>query len=81
MTQTGRTGWYVRVLKPGTFQAGDEIGLLLRPNPTWTVTRFNGFILNRKHSRDVFPELAKMAGLADHWKQWAADAIINPRGG
>jgi MOSC domain-containing protein YiiM len=69
MIQTGRTGWYVRVLKPGTLQAGDEIHILRRPNPQWTITRFNGFIRNRREARHEFAELAAMEGLAEVWRQ------------
>lgn len=36
-----RTGFYLRVLEPGTVQAGDEWTLLSRPHPTVTVTALN----------------------------------------
>src|SRR5689334_21378211 len=35
MIQSGRTGWYVRVLKPGVLQAGDAMQTLRKPNPDW----------------------------------------------
>lgn len=37
--ETGRGGWYFRVLKEGLITPGDELILLSRPNPGWTVMR------------------------------------------
>jgi MOSC domain-containing protein YiiM len=77
MMQTGRTGWYMRVLKPGTLQAGDKIHVLRRPDAEWTISRFNGFILNRRSANDEFAEIASLEGLADVWKQAAKEVIDN----
>ena len=35
--QTGRTGWYFRVLEEGHLQAGDRLELAERPNPAWSI--------------------------------------------
>jgi MOSC domain-containing protein YiiM len=35
--ETGRTGWYLRVLSAGRVSAGDRIELLSRPNPRFSV--------------------------------------------
>lgn len=37
--QTGRTGWYYRVIGSGVVQAGDEVVLVARPHPEWTLQR------------------------------------------
>ncbi|MBS1766575.1 MAG: MOSC domain-containing protein [Acidobacteria bacterium] len=37
--ETGRGGWYFRVLKEGILAPGDELILRARPNPGWTVMR------------------------------------------
>ncbi len=37
--RSGRTGWYYRVLEPGTVQAGDELQLMARPHPEWPLSR------------------------------------------
>lgn len=39
MNESGRTGWYYRVLQEGTLQAGDAVQLVDRPNPLWTIHR------------------------------------------
>ena len=40
MIKNGRSGWYYRVIREGSVQTGDEVRLLERPNPRWTVARF-----------------------------------------
>lgn len=37
--QTGRTGWYFRVLQEDNLQAGYRLELAERPNPSWSVQR------------------------------------------
>lgn len=44
---TGRTGWYYRVLRPGTARAGDVLALAERPHPGWTLQRL-GELLSRR---------------------------------
>ncbi|TLX21446.1 MOSC domain-containing protein [Thermomonas fusca] len=44
---TGRTGWYYRVLRPGTARTGDVLALAERPHPGWTLQRL-GELLSRR---------------------------------
>ena len=44
---TGRSGWYYRVLRPGTARAGDMLALAERPHPGWTLQRL-GELLSRR---------------------------------
>lgn len=73
MMQTGRTGWYARVLKGGHVQAGDEVVTVARPNPTWTVARFNRFALSQRDNRADLSELVVLDGLARGWRRRAAE--------
>jgi MOSC domain-containing protein YiiM len=41
MVRNGFSGWYLRVLEPGSLEAGASIELLDRPNPTWSISRLN----------------------------------------
>ena len=75
MLQTGRTGWYVRVLVPGAVEAGDEIRRLRRPNPGWTIARFNDLILGRGGTPGDQAQLATLEGLAEGWKQVAREGL------
>src|SRR5690606_20282838 len=38
---SGRTGWYFRVLEEGEVEAGCMLTLLDRPHPAWTIARIN----------------------------------------
>lgn len=75
MLQTGRTGWYARVLKPGTLVAGDTIARTAHPNPAWTVARFNLFLLTKRDHRPDLTELAALDGLAEEWKRRAWERL------
>ena len=44
---TGRTGWYYRVLRPGTARAGDVLALVERPHPGWTLQRLGVLLYQR----------------------------------
>ncbi|PPT53507.1 MOSC domain-containing protein [Xanthomonas arboricola] len=46
---TGRTGWYYRVLQPGDVAAGDTLTLQQRPHPQWTLSRLQQLL----YARDV----------------------------
>jgi MOSC domain-containing protein YiiM len=55
--QTGRHGWYLRVLREGAVAAGQDVLLQERPRPAWTVARTHDVYTARRRR----PELA--AGL------------------
>jgi len=80
MMQTGRTGWYVRVLKPGSLGAGDAIEVLRRPNPAWTIGRFNAFVLHRRAAKAEIVEVAALEGLAEVWKTGLEESLAERRG-
>jgi MOSC domain-containing protein YiiM len=39
VVRSGRSGFYLRVLEEGELQAGDEVLLVERPYPEWTISR------------------------------------------
>ncbi len=69
MMQTGRTGWYVRVLTAGELKAGDAIHVRRRPNPAWTIDRFNQSVLLSAATADELKELSQIEGLAAEWRE------------
>ena len=75
MMQSGRSGWYMRVLQAGELKAGDEITLLRRPNPEWTIARFNQFVPRRRAAVDDMRDLVRIEGLAQGWRNEIAEVL------
>jgi MOSC domain-containing protein YiiM len=67
MALSGRTGWYLRVLKEGLLDAPCEIELLDRPHPEWTVDRANRLLYHKTEGRDGRLELADLPELSEAW--------------
>ena len=66
---TGRSGWYLRVLREGDVAAGVPFVLVGRPNPAWTVARANQVMHHEQDDRDAAQELAAVPGLAGSWRR------------
>ncbi|MTH64499.1 MOSC domain-containing protein [Paracoccus shanxieyensis] len=69
---SGRTGWYYRVLQPGKVGPGDGLELIDRLAPEWTVQRlWRALYVDRLN----LPELQGIAALdvlAEGWRSYAA---------
>jgi MOSC domain-containing protein YiiM len=58
LQNTGRTGWYFRVLKEGFIEKEQTFTLVDRPYPQWTIQKCNQII----HAREpVFEQLEELA--------------------
>ena len=66
--QTGRTGWYYRVLEPGTLQAGDNLTLVGRRWPQWTLARVIDVLYHQRFDADVLHDLAALP-LTPSWRR------------
>lgn len=67
--ETGRTGWYYRVLATGHVAPGDRITLLDRPCPDWPIHRVTQARLTRRIGRDDAIRLAELPELYTGWRQ------------
>ncbi|EJY55563.1 hypothetical protein URH17368_1755 [Alicyclobacillus hesperidum URH17-3-68] len=54
---TGRTGWYLRVLKEGYIESGQPINLLERIHPNWTIERVNHVCEGRLNDAQAIQDL------------------------
>ncbi|PHH84726.1 hypothetical protein CDD83_1484 [Cordyceps sp. RAO-2017] len=63
--QTSRTGWYYRVLQEGTVSAGDEIRLVSRKWPQWTVERVQEYLHRDKDNLEMNRQLAEVTDLGE----------------
>lgn len=65
---TGRTGWYYRVLQPGALRAGDTLTLLERPHPTWPLARLSTLLFQRVLDFDEL-RAAQALPLVPSWRK------------
>lgn len=66
--QTGRTGWYYRVLEPGTLQAGDALTLVARPWPQWSLAHIIDVLYHQPFDAAVLQALAALP-LTPSWRR------------
>ena len=69
VAQTGRTGWYVRVIVGGNLREGESLQLIRRPNPSWSVARANDVLYRRESDTNAAAELASLDTLSTEWKE------------
>lgn len=65
---SGRTGWYYRVLQPGHLQAGDALVLVARPWPEWTLARIIDVLYHQPFDAAVLQALAALP-LPPSWQR------------
>ena len=72
--ETGRSGWYYRVIEPGTVQADDTLELIERGMGGWSVERTFRLLIGGGHREDpaALAALADLAALAGPWRHRAA---------
>lgn len=66
VVQSGRSGWYLRVLAEGEIEAGLNIDLIERPHADWTVQRANATMYG--HDMLAQRQLASLPELSASWK-------------
>lgn len=66
--QTGRTGWYFRVLVEGHVQQGMSMQLIERPEPNWTIAAANQLMHHDKSNRVDAARLAALKSLSPSWQ-------------
>ena len=64
-----RHGWYLRVLVPGTVEAGQEMVLDLRPHPEWSVARAADVKWDAGNRREEAALLAACPALIPEWRE------------
>ena len=69
VVQANRTGWYFRVIRGGTIEAGQPLVLVERPHPEWTVAAANDVMHRGGHDPEASAALAAVPALSLAWKQ------------
>ncbi|MFD1705183.1 MOSC domain-containing protein [Siminovitchia sediminis] len=68
LQNSGRTGWYYRVLKEGYVEAGQSVKLMERSYPQWTIEKCNILMHVEKNNIEEADKLSQCASLSDSWK-------------
>jgi MOSC domain-containing protein YiiM len=84
MVRSGRSGWYYRVLTPGSLQAGDEVQLLERPLPDFPFDAVLDFLYTRGLEDEALERVAQTDLLpqrlrSDARRELAARHLARPR--
>jgi MOSC domain-containing protein YiiM len=66
--QSLRTGWYCRVSQAGTVVAGDEMLIVDRPHPDWSIAQLLALIRDRNCDRTVLAEVLALP-LTPSWRK------------
>jgi MOSC domain-containing protein YiiM len=67
--ETGRSGWYFRVIEPGAIAGGDRALLVERPYPGWSLSRVSHILYHDRMNRPALEELAALPNLPESWQR------------
>lgn len=70
--ETGRTGWYFRVIDPGEVAAGDTLERIASGATDWSIARVFRALVAGKATRDELAELASLPTLTPRLREKAA---------
>nr|WP_225741782.1 MOSC domain-containing protein [Halospina sp. K52047b] len=77
VTETGRTGWYYRVLTPGIVATGDTLELRERPHPEWPLSRLFRVLLQDRPHPPTLEAVAGLTLLSNSWRDLARQRAAN----
>lgn len=77
--QSGRTGWYYRVLERGTVEPSDHIELVERVAPDWTLHRLWHALYIDRMNLDELRRIAALGVLAEGWRKYAVRRLESGR--
>ncbi len=72
--ESGRTGWYLRVLEPGAFGAGDLLRLVGRPDPAVSLAEVNAMLRGEPEAARTAGRLLQVEAAPAAWRRALAEA-------
>lgn len=78
---TGRTGWYLRVLAEGHVATGQEVTLVERPHPEWSIAEVNRVLHSRPTDFAAMQRLSECPLLAPGLRESLAARATSQRPG
>lgn len=77
--ESGRTGWYFRVLEPGNIAPGQTARLVERPHPDWSLDRVWTLLYLDRDNRAALTAFAALPRLPERWRNMAEARLANGR--
>lgn len=77
--ESGRTGWYYRVIEEGVVAPGDQLVLVDRPLPRWTLSRLLRTLYANTLDHDELAAMAALDALPENWRKLAARRLERGR--
>lgn len=74
--QSGRSGWYYRVIETGLAGPADRLSLIERPHPEWPVRRLMDVLFAPRPDRSALATLAGLSVLSAGWRARASSRLI-----
>lgn len=74
---SGRTGWYYRVLRPGQVAAADALDRIEQPNPDWTLRRVLNVLYRDSLNVSELRQLAVLPALTQRLQDLAARRLAD----
>jgi MOSC domain-containing protein YiiM len=74
---SGRTGWYYRVLEEGYVEEGDDLVLVHRLSPEWTIERLWGVLYVDTLNFAELAAMVELQHLAEGWREHAAKRLAS----
>lgn len=79
MQDNGWTGWYYRVLQPGSLRAGDRIELVERLQESWTIERLVKETYGRPLDRSLLEQIRSLEPLGAEWRLLVEERLRSGR--
>jgi MOSC domain-containing protein YiiM len=77
--ESGRTGWYYRVVEEGVAAPGDALVLIDRPLPDWPLKRLLATLYADMLNRDELAAMVALPALPPGWRRLAARRLESGR--
>ena len=78
--QTGKTGWYFRVMQEGAVEAGNSFHLIEQKYPQWTLAKANELMHRPTRSLSQIEKILQCELLSESWQKTLNDFLINKEG-
>jgi len=76
VVETGRCGWYYRVLEPGKVATGDTLELVERGHENWSIALVFRLLLHKGAETAALVAAARLERLSQDWREKALERAV-----